>query len=113
MAEGAGRAVGAAASRRCRAVLTLSLLVLAAPRAAEAAVPRAAVDVAARAKTAVDDGVVEQLGAMLAARLGEEGFEVVPVGAAPDVVVSVFLGSPDCLLRAALPARSVARKVPA
>jgi hypothetical protein len=103
---------GAASRRRPVAGVALAaLLLLVAPRAAVAAAPRAALEIDTGDGPAA--GAVPEIREMLAARLGQEGFEVVPVDAAPDVVVTLSLRSPDCLVRAALPSGSVVRGVPA
>jgi hypothetical protein len=107
MTEGAG---ASAARFALQLGLSLSLLVVA-PTAARAGEPRAAVEVGVSAAGVADGRVVAPLRQMLAARLGEEGFRVVPVDAEPDVVVGVLLGSSDCLLRAALSTTSLARHI--
>jgi hypothetical protein len=91
-----------------RAAALALLLWAAVARAGE---PRAALDVGVQAEAAVDGTTVAALREMLAARLKEEGWEVVPLDAAPDVVVSLSLEAPDCLLSATLPTASAVRRV--
>jgi len=113
MAEDGGRKVARWTRAWWRGAGLALLLLLAAPAEARAREPRAALDVRVGAEAAGGDAAAARLSEMLAARLQQEGFQVVPVDGEPDVVVSLSLDGADCLLRATLPTGSATRTVPA
>lgn len=90
------------------------VFVLAAPSAARGREPRTAIEVSSVSPPEGDivgETILSRLAETLTERLTQEGFQVVARDAAPDLVVSVSVGVPDCLLRATLPRESVERRV--
>lgn len=97
-----------------RLALVPLVVVLGAPLTARAQEPRAAIEVTSDPAGTGDvarDTIPSRLAAALTDRLTEEGFHVVARDAEPDVVVSLSVGAPDCVLRATRPTVTVERRV--
>lgn len=97
-----------------RLALVPLVFVLGAPVAARGREPRAAIEVSSEAAfegNVASETIVSRLVETLTERLTQEGFHVVARVADPDIVVSLSVAVPDCVLRATLPTESVARRV--